>query len=83
MEKLEVFVVVEAGLDSPREILKDAVENSVDDTDLETTENGGLQELSDLDGHFRDPDEPYHKVVKITIEEITTIEDAIADRASE
>ncbi len=83
MDALELFAIVEADLEQGREIMKDIVENTVDDTDTEPTANGAKGLLADLDGGVRDPKEPYHKVVKITIEDVTTLEDAIADRASE
>ncbi len=83
MKKIEVFAVVDAGLGGTRVILKDVVENSVDDTDLHPTKDEALEQLRESAGVTRDPKDPYHKVIKITIEEVTTIEDAIADRASE
>ncbi len=72
MKKLEVFAVVDAGIDTARETMYDIVENSVDNTDLEN-EAEAMKSLESLDGKVRDPKEPYHKVVKITIEDVTTL----------
>ena len=77
-KKFETYAVVEAGLEKPCEILFDFLENTAsDDPDVMTFEEAQkfLDDIREKDVH--------HKIVKVTIEEITTLEDAIAYQAGE
>ena len=74
-KKVETYAVVEAGLEKPREILYDVICNSADDDPDPETLEGAQKHLEEI----RTKDE-HHKIVKVTIEEITTLDDAVAYR---
>ena len=75
-KKIEAYAVVDANSNSVYDIVQDLVENTMSDEVPST-----LEEAQVLLNEIRGKGLPYLKIVKITTEEITTLEDAIAYQA--
>ena len=78
MEKRVFYEVVEAGADEPYTILRDVIVNG--EGPIEKKEEAH-EVMNGLNSSAEEKE--FYRVVKITIEDVTTTEDAIADRASE
>ena len=78
VEKKVFYEVVEAGADEPYKILQDILENGEGPIELEAEAHevcNGLNSTAE--------EKEYYRVVKVTIEDVTTVDDAVAYRASE